>query len=176
MKRLNLLRCFTVLLIVTVAILPSVLKAQNTVVPNWKINPEKELNPNTKWLRDAKWGLFTHYLVHMPSAPVPENMTAEKWNKKVNSFQVKKFADQLAELKIPYFFITIGQGGGYYCSPNKMYEQLFGPSNGKLSSRDLVLELAKELTSRGIKMCVYLPAVGRRESSEVQQKCIKSNS
>ena len=36
--------------------------------------------------------------------------------------------------------------------------------------RDLVAELAKELTARGIRMGVYLPAVGRRESAEVQQK------
>jgi len=135
------------ILIITLSLLTSGLKAQNTIVPGWKINPEKELNPNTQWLREAKWGLFTHYLVHMPSAPVPEDMTAEKWNKKVNSFQVKKFADQLVELKVPYFFITIGQGGGYYCSPNKTYERLFGSSNGKFSSRDLVLELAKELTN-----------------------------
>ena len=158
------------ILMAAMSLLSSGVKAQNKIVPNWKINSDKELNPNTKWLRDAKWGLFTHYLVHMPSAPVPENMSAEIWNKKVNSFQVRKFADQLTELKVPYFFITIGQGGGYYCSPNKTYEQLFGPSNGKLSSRDLVLELAKELTSRGIKMCVYLPAVGRGEPAEAQQK------
>jgi hypothetical protein len=156
--------------IITLFFLPTVLMAQSEIVPNWKINPDKKLNPNTQWLRDAKWGLFTHYLVHMPSAPVPEDMTAEKWNKKVNSFQVKKFANQLSELKIPYFFITIGQGGGYYCSPNKTHERLFGPSNGKLSQRDLVAELATELTSRGIKMCVYLPAVGRRDSADVQQK------
>jgi len=148
----------------------SVLNAQSTIVPNWKINPDKELNPNTQWLREAKWGLFAHYLAHMPSAPVPKEMTPEKWNKKVNSFDVKAFSDQLSELKVPYFFITIGQGGGYYCSPNKTYEKLFGPSNGKLSKRDLVAELAAELTSRGIKMCVYLPAVGRRESADVQQK------
>jgi hypothetical protein len=168
--------CFsliTAVLLLTVALLHSDLKAQSQNVPNWKINPDKELNPNTRWLHDAKWGLFTHYLVHMPSAPVPKDMTAEKWNKKVNSFKVKEFADQLTELKVPYFFITIGQGGGYYCSPNKTYERLFGPSNGKLSNRDLVFELAKELTSRGIKMCVYLPAVGRVDSVNVQQKWLE---
>ena len=170
MKQQNSIVQTVAILLVVMVISPFVLNAQSTIVPNWKINPDKELNPNTKWLRDAKWGLFTHYLVHMPSAPVPENMTAEIWNKKVNSFQVKKFADQLTELKVPYFFITIGQGGGYYCTPNKAYERLFGSSNGKLSSRDLVLELAKELTSRGIKMCVYLPAVGRGEPADVQQK------
>jgi hypothetical protein len=146
------------------------LKAQSEIVPNWKINPDKELNSNTKWMREAKWGLLSHYMVHMPSGPIPEDMTGEKWNKKVNSFQIKKFADQLTELKVPYFFITIGQGGGYYCSPNDTYERLFGPSEGRLSSRDLVAELAKELTSRGIKMCVYLPALGRRDTPEIQQK------
>ena len=71
-------------------------------------------------------------------------MTGKKWNKKVNSFKVKEFADQLSELKVPYFFITIGQGGGYYCSPNKTYEKHFGPGKGKLTKRDLVAELAKE--------------------------------
>lgn len=170
MKQRNLLSLIAAVLLLTMTLLPPVLKAQSQTVPNWKINPDKELNPITKWLREAKWGLFTHYLVHMPSAPVPTNMTTELWNKKVNSFQIKIFADQLSELKVPYFFITIGQGGGYYCSPNKTYERLFGPNNGKLSSRDLVLELAKELTSKGIKMCVYLPAVGRGDSADVQKK------
>jgi hypothetical protein len=154
---------------ITLAALPFVLNAQDQVVPGWKINPDKELNPNTRWLRDAKWGLFSHYMVHRPSGPVPEHMTGELWNKKVNSFQIRKFGDQLSELKVPYFFITIGQGGGYYCSPNETYERLFGPSNGKLSERDLVAELAAELIPRGIKMCVYLPALGRRDSADKQQ-------
>ena len=88
MKKRNSFVQTVVIFFVVMAILPYALKAQNTTIPNWKINPDKELNPNTKWLRDAKWGLFTHYLVHMPSAPVPGNMTAEIWNKKVNSFQV----------------------------------------------------------------------------------------
>lgn len=157
-------------ILITLVVLPTLVNAQNEIVPNWKINPDKELNPNTKWLREAKWGLFSHYMVHMPSGPIPDEMNGEKWNVKVNSFQIEKFADQLTELKVPYFFITIGQGGNYYCSPNATFEKLFGPSDGKLSSRDLVLELAKELNSRGIKMGVYLPAKGRRESAEVQLK------
>ena len=54
----------------------------------------KPLNPNTTWLREAKWGLFTHYLVHMPSAPIADDMDGSKWNAKVNSFRVKDLADQ----------------------------------------------------------------------------------
>jgi hypothetical protein len=170
MKQRKIINFTTVFLLVMLAFIPLVIQAQNDIVPNWKINPDKELNPNTKWMREAKWGLFSHYMVHQPSGPIPDHMNGEIWNKKVNSFQIKKFANQLSELKVPYFFITIGQGGNYYCSPNATFEKLFGPSNGKLSSRDLVLELAEELTSRGIKMCVYLPAVGRRDSADVQQK------
>ena len=88
-------------------------------------------------------------------------MNAEKWNEKVNSFQVEKFADQLKVLKVPYFFITIAHTGGYYCSPNSAFERHFGPSEGKLSERDLVAELGKALTSRGIKFGVYLPPSSR---------------
>lgn len=131
---------------------------------------EKKLSPKTKWLREAKWGLFTHYMVHMPSAPIPEDMTGDKWNDKVNSFDVKGLGDQLTDLKVKYFFITIGQAGNYYCSPNDAFERHFGPSQQKLTDRDLVMELADELTSRGIRMCVYLPAVGSEEKPEVQQQ------
>lgn len=109
------------------------LNAQDQWIENWQINPDKELNPNTKWLREAKWGLFFHYMAHQSSAPIPDDMNSRRWNKKVNSFQEKKFADQLSE-------------------------------------RDLVAELGKELNSRGIRLCVYLPAKGRGESPEIQEK------
>ncbi len=126
----------------------------------------KDLNPNTKWLREAGWGLFSHYLVHMPSAPVPENMTGELWNKKVNSFNAAKLASQLSELGAAYYFITIGQGGGYFCSPNKTYEGIFGPSHGKLSDRDLIADLAVELSKKDIRLCAYLPAFGNNEPKD----------
>lgn len=141
---------------------------------NNQIAPVKELNPNTKWLREAKWGLFAHYLVHMPSAPVSKNMTGKLWNNKVNLFETKQFGDLLSQIKAPYFFITIGQGGGYFCSPNKTYERIFGLGDGKLSERDLVAELAAELIPRGIRMCVYLPGFGNNnpQTQEAWQEVI----
>ena len=170
MKHKDKVRLSAILLALTMTAMNYSLNAQDWAVENWQINPDRPLNPNTEWLREAKWGLFTHYMVHMPSGPVPEGMNGKIWNKKVNSFKIKKFADQLSELQVPYFFITIGQGGGYYCSPNSTYEKYFGPSEGRLTERDLVAELAKELNSRGIRMCVYLPALGRRDSADTQQK------
>jgi hypothetical protein len=131
--------------------------AQKGIIENWQYNPDKELNPNTQWLREAKWGLFIHYI---------GGSSGEDWNKRVNAFDVEKLTGQLTELKVPYFFITIGRQ--YFCAPNENYERLFGPGNGKLSDRDLVAELAKELNSRGIRLCLYISAVGRNESKERQ--------
>ena len=129
---------------------------------------ERELNPNTFWLRDAKWGFFTHYLPHNPSDKIPDHMTGDLWTKKVNSFNVKPLGRQLSELNAPFFFITIGQKRGWYCSPNKAFEGLFANDVGCLTERDLVQELADELVPRGIRMCVYLPNGGRNATHEEQ--------
>jgi hypothetical protein len=149
---------------------PSILVAGTGKGVGPEETPEKRLNPKTQWLREAKWGLFTHYLAHTASTKVSDEMNGAIWNKKVSAFQVKELADQLSKLEIAYFFITIGQGGGYFCTPNKTHEKYFGPSEGKLSERDLIADLAAELVPRGIKMCVYLPAYGRKESAEVQRQ------
>ena len=95
----------------------------------------KMLNPNTKWMLDAKWGLFSHFLPGPYGESVADNMTEKKWNKKVNSFQVSRLADQLENLKAPYFFITIGGDDNYFCSPNRTFEKQFGSGSGALSYR-----------------------------------------
>ena len=161
MKQRYLLHIFAALFIGIVALMPSVLNAQGWVVENWHYDPDKELNPNTQWLRDAQWGLFTHYIGSARSG--------EEWNKRVNSFQVKELADQLTELKASYYFITLGRTN-CFCSPNETYERYFGPSNGGLSDRDLVADLAAELNPRGIKLCLYINAVGRHDSPEIQEQ------
>ena len=131
--------------------------------------PYKSLNSNTKWLREAKWGLFTHYLAHKPSYPVPADMTPERWNNWVNSFDTKALADQLSSVRCPYFFVTIGQGGGYYCAPNEAYARaaIRGPAE-RLSRRDLVADLAAALKPKGIRQCVYLH--GLRQNTEAQME------
>jgi hypothetical protein len=68
MKKRNFIKLFAVLL-VTMAIIPGKLQSQD--IPNWKIDPDKELNPNTKWLREAKWGMFTHYTIYPPNHRIP---------------------------------------------------------------------------------------------------------
>lgn len=160
MKHKYISRLSTLLLISSFMALPSMINAQGWVVENWHYNPDKELNPNTKWMKDARWGLFTHY--------IGNSRSGEEWNKRVNAFKVKEFAEQLEELKTPYFFITIGRTN-CFCAPNETYEKFFGPSNGGLSDRDLIAELAAELIPRGIKIGIYINAVGRDKSPEIQE-------
>jgi len=129
----------------------------------------KAQDSKSKWMRDAKWGVFTHYLAHMASDPGTV-MPKKQWIKKVNSFDVKQLGDQLSALKAPYFFITIGQACNYFCSPNKAFDKHFGSDTGARPERDLIADIAAELVPRGIRMCVYTAAYGTRGESVKDQK------
>ena len=141
---------------------------QNCFAANNIAEISKKLNPNTKWLRDAKWGIFSHFPPRLTGQQASDSITEKMWNKKVNSFQVSKLANQLEKLKAPYFFITVGNSDNYFCSPNCAFGKQFGAGNGVLSERDLVAELAEELIPRGIKLCVSLPALGGVGSAQTQ--------
>jgi len=103
------------------------------------------------WFRDAKWGVFTHFLTGA-------DMTTEDWNRRVNAFDVQGLARQLQAIGAKYYFITLGQNSGHYCAPNAAYDGYVGIKPSKCSTRDLVSDLHKALRPKGIKLLVYLPA------------------
>jgi len=113
--------------------------------------PEKPAAHRADWFRQAKWGVFTHYL----TGP---DTTAENWNKQVDSFDVKALANQLKSTGAKYYFITIGQNSGHYCSPNATYDKYVGISPSKCSKRDLIADLYEALNPKGIKLMVYFPS------------------
>jgi hypothetical protein len=95
------------------------------------------MRTNTDWFRDAKWGVFIHYIF---SDEVPADRwnahvdtSAESWNASVDSFDVEALADQLKHIKPGYCFLTIGQNSGHYCSPNETYDSIVGISPSKCS-------------------------------------------
>ena len=108
---------------------------------------------DTQWFCDARWGVFTHYLTS------PET-TADEWNRRVNSFDVKALAAQVAATGARYYFITLGQGSGHYCAPNATYDGYVGISPSKCSRRDLVSDLYDALQPYGIALMAYVPADG----------------
>jgi alpha-L-fucosidase len=100
------------------------------------------------WLKAAKFGVFVHYLGEGPD-----------WNKRVDSFDVEKFAEQLQQTGAGYLIFTLGQNSGYYCSPNATYEKYAGYKTGeRCSRRDLPMEIADALAKCGIRLTLYLPS------------------
>ena len=100
------------------------------------------------WLADAGYGVFVHYLGGGPD-----------WNDRVNSFDVGRFADQVAQTGAAYLVFTLGQNSGYYCSPNATYEKYAGYQSGqRCSRRDLPMEIADALGKKGIRLMLYLPS------------------
>ncbi len=100
------------------------------------------------WMKDAKWGLFLHYLVE-----------GEEYNRMADSFDVKKFTDQVEQTGADYVVFTLGQNSGYFCSPNATYEQYAGYAPGqRCTKRDLPMEIGRELKKRNIRLILYLSA------------------
>lgn len=101
----------------------------------------------TDWFHDAKYGLFAHYLYTSKDD--------------FASFNVPAFAAAVNETGAKYFFLTLGQNTGYFCSPNAVYENFIGvPAGTYCSSRDIPMEAADALAEYGIKLMLYLPSQG----------------
>jgi alpha-L-fucosidase len=104
-------------------------------------------NPNTDWMAQAKVGVFMHFL------PGAGNFGD------VDTFDVPALVKQLADLRVKYFVLTLGQNSGYYCAPNDTYEQIAGyASNTRCAKRDLPMEIADALRPHGIRLMLYLPS------------------
>lgn len=112
----------------------------------------------TAWMREARWGVMTHYLADWRERTDKEPRSIEHWNDLIDHFDVEGVADQLKSVGAGWYLISLGQNSGYYLSPNATYDQLTGLAPSKLSHRDLVADLAAALAKRGIRLMVYLPS------------------
>jgi hypothetical protein len=109
-------------------------------------------------MRDAKWGVMTHYLADWQARVHHLTMNVEEWNRLVDNFDVEGIAEQLHSVGAGYYQISIGQNSGYYLAPNPTYDKIVGIQPSKCSRRDLVADLYAALHKRGIRLMVYLPS------------------
>ena len=104
-------------------------------------------NPDTDWLRDAKYGAFMHFL--------PGN---DAQLKQVQDFDVPAVTRQLETMGAKYFVITLGQNSGFFIAPNATYDRVTARQPGeRCSVRDLPLDLHRALDPKGIRLMLYLP-------------------
>jgi hypothetical protein len=113
------------------------------------------MRANTDWFRDARWGVFVHYLADAASNTSVPHTSSEEWNRRIDEFDAEGLARQLEEARAGYFFLTLGQNSGYYLSPNATYDSIVGHRPSRCSRRDLIADLIRALSQRRIAMMVY---------------------
>jgi len=71
---------------------------------------------DTRWMTEGKFGIFLHYQYRIllgysvatkPQFPSPSQMTAEGWNRFVDGFDVKGFAEQMAEGRVGWVLFCL---------------------------------------------------------------------
>jgi hypothetical protein len=117
--------------------------------------PRADRAGRADWLRDARWGVMTHYL---PDWIERKEWTAEEFNRLIDGFDVDALAKQLESVGCKYYLFTIGQNSGFYNAPNATYDRIVGHTPSHCSKRDLIADLHAALAPRGIKLMVYLPS------------------
>jgi hypothetical protein len=121
---------------------------------------------DSSWMINSKYGIFMHYQYRIllnysiktnPQFPDPSQMTAVEWNRFVDGFDVKGFADQMAQAKAGWVIFCLDDHYfAWPCSPNSKFNYYTGYGPGqKCSNRDLIMEVAKALHARRIKLIVY---------------------
>ena len=88
-----------------------------------------------------------------------KNHSTQSYNRAVDSFDVEKFASEVESTGAGHVIFVIGQHWGKYCAPNQAYEKLLGVTNGIWTSkRDLIMEIAQQLSKREIRLILYMTA------------------
>ena len=115
--------------------------------------------PDRRWLKNAKYGIFVHFL---PGGP--------GWPEAISSFDPEAFADDPRRAGAAYVIFTLGQNNGYYCAPNAVYEKYAGyaPSE-RCSRRDLPMELADALAERKVRLLLYLPSRAPQQDAQAMR-------
>ena len=105
-----------------------------------------------RWLRGTGFGLMFHYEAFSKHSP-------ESYNSAVDSFDVRRFAESVKATNAGHIIFVVGQHWGHYCAPNSAYERRLGVKPGVWTSkRDLIMEIARELDARDIKLILYMTA------------------
>jgi alpha-L-fucosidase len=121
-----------------------------------------QASTKTDWFKNAKYGLLVHYLFGLQNGKEPWNLgKVTSWDSCVNSFNVKKFAFDVAQTGAGYVIFTTQQNSQYFSCPNTTFERITGYPRGTATPRrDLINEIATALRARGIALMLYVTGNG----------------
>lgn len=111
---------------------------------------EVDRRPNAVAFRQMKHGLFVTHTYGLTASP--HGMKITTLDEFANAFDVKTFASQLADMGVEYVYFTAWHKSIYMLGPSKTLDKWIP---GHTAKRDLIGELADELTARKIKLVIY---------------------
>ena len=119
----------------------------------------------TDWM-SGRYGVGFHYLQNWMRET--KNGGSAEWNATVRSFDVDRFAGDIAATGAKWVLFTVGQNSGYYCAPNAALDRHSGYRAGERNStRDLPMDLANALAARGIELILYLPVNAPKQDARI---------
>jgi len=121
---------------------------------------------DTRWMVQGRYGVFLHYQYRIllghsiktdPAFPRPEEMTAEGWNRFVDGFDAKGFAEQMSQARVGWVLFCVDDHYfAWPCAPNRTFDQFTGYGPGeKCCRRDLIGDVADALNAKGVKLICY---------------------
>jgi len=122
-------------------------------------------NVNTDWFKEAKYGLFIHYLEIEQNNPENTHGFSQgkrtSWDECVKEFDTGLFAKGASETGAGYVVFTVMQKARYMIAPNEAFNKHSGFKTGEAcSSRDLIADLITSLNKYNIKLILYFTADG----------------
>lgn len=119
--------------------------------PIQTIRPDGTPN-RAAWMAQGTFGIMTHYLL-TPRGETAEEKTADL-NRMVDQFDLQYFLEQFDASGADWLIFTLGQGTGYLSSRHEFLDAL---EPGFTPRRDLIPEIAQQLSQRGKRLIVYTP-------------------
>lgn len=112
-------------------------------------------------MMNSRWGIFNHYLYGSDKLHTDIADMAAEWNEFVDSFDTKRLAETLHEMKAGYYIITVMQGTRFMLAPNKAYSEITGIAPGMAcAKRDLIRDIGEALKEYDIDLYLYYTGDG----------------
>ncbi len=122
-----------------------------------------------EWM-SGKYGVMVHYLPHIGGMGGVKKLSPQQM---AEVFDVKAFADNIEKTGAGWLIFPFGQNSGFYWSENPYIEERI---QNRCSKRDLVLEIANEVTARGIRFMAYIPTEMDFQSDAMRNAFLWDNS
>lgn len=114
-----------------------------------------QLRSSTRWMSDAKYGLFFHWTSSISddtSASWPRRGPRKPFPHNVDAFNVPAFAKMVAGTGAGYIIFTATWADHCFPAPIQAIDKVLP---GRTSQRDLLMEIADELAKYNVRMMLY---------------------